>query len=222
MELSKLILDFVKVLIWPVTTIGLVLIFRSQLVALLSRLRKADLPGGVSINFEKQIQEVKQLSEKVGALPTPTDRPKPPAIPLTEANARMISLELRPSPSGLDMTYYRDIALNDPTLALAGLRIELEIMAKNLARGFKIPIRETESIGRLLSRLKAEGSITNEQLQLTRKILDVCNQAVHGRTVTKEEAEEVITAAEVLTQQYLNWLSWGFPDNWTPRGNASR
>ncbi|MFZ0037430.1 MAG: hypothetical protein WAK91_08420 [Candidatus Acidiferrales bacterium] len=118
------------------------------------------------------------------------------------------------------MNYYREIAQNDPTLALAGLRIELEVLANNIARGFKLVTRNNEPLSSLLYRLKAEGAITLEQLKLTRKILSICNQAVHGRAVTKQEAEEVIDAASVLAQQYLNWLSWGFPDNWTPKGNG--
>ena len=40
-------------------------------------------------------------------------------------------------------------------------------------------------------------------------------------TPTREEDypewyQEVIKAAEVLFEQYLAWLSWGFDDNWKP------
>jgi len=120
------------------------------------------------------------------------------------------------------MAYYREIAQSDPTLALAGLRIELEVMANNIAVGFKLAPRKNEPLSSLLSRLKDQSAITSDQLQLTRKILNLSNQAVHGRSVTKEEAEEVIDAARVLAEQYLSWLSWGFPDNWKPKQNSSR
>jgi hypothetical protein len=217
MELTKLVLEFLRVLAWPITTLVLALIFRAPIRAVLSRLRKAGLPGGVSIDFQEQIHEVKELSQNVEAQPPPADRPKLPAIPLTEANARMISVGLRPTASGLDMAYYREIAQRDPTLALAGLRIELEVMAYNIAIGFKLAARKHEPLSSLLSRLKEHGAITSDQLQLTKKILSLSNQAVHGRSVTKGEAEEVIDAARVLAEQYLNWLSWGFADNWKPR-----
>jgi hypothetical protein len=198
MELAKLILEFIWALAWPVTALVLALIFRAPLRAVLSRVRKAGLPGGVSIDFQEQILEAKELSEKVESLPPPPDRPKVPAIPLTEANARMISVGLRPTASGLDMDYYREIAESDPTLALAGLRIELEVMANNIANGFKLTPRKRESLSSLLSRLKDHGAITSDQLQLTRKILSLSNQAVHGRSVTKEEAEEVFDTARAL------------------------
>src|SRR5437016_12438736 len=126
MELAKLILEYVKVLAWPTTTIIFVIAFRTPLTAILARLRKAALPGGVSIDFQEEIQKAKELSRQVDAVPVPADRRRTPAIPLTEANARMIGLGLQPVSSGLDMSYYREIAESDPTLALAGLRIELE------------------------------------------------------------------------------------------------
>jgi hypothetical protein len=171
MELAKLVLEYVKVLAWPITTMVLVVAFRTPLKAILSRLRKAALPGGVSIDFQEEIQEAKELSRQVDALPAPADRRKAPAIPLTEANARMIALGLQPVSSGLDMSYYREIAEHDPTLALAGLRIELETLAKNIAVGFKVEHKKNESVSSLLQRLLGRGGITREQAELAAKYL---------------------------------------------------
>ena len=129
----------------------------------------------------------------------------------------MLQLGLRPSPSGLDMSYYRSLADQDPNLALAGLRIEIDILARNLAKGFKVPVNDRESGARLIRRLYDGGSVTSEQMQLTMKVLQVCDAAVHGTPVSREEADDVIGLAEVLADQYLAWLSWGFDDGWTPR-----
>jgi hypothetical protein len=141
MEVAKLILEFVRALAWPIAALVLALLFRAPVSMVLSRLRKAGLPGGVSIDFQQGIQEIKQVSREVEALPPPADRPKRPAIPQTEANARMIALGLKPTSSGLDISYYREIAESDPILALAGLRIEIEVLARNLATGFKLEFR---------------------------------------------------------------------------------
>ena len=100
------------------------------------------------------------------------------------------------------MQYYRDCAW-DPNLALAGLRIELEILANNLADGFNLSNPRFEPVARLLSRLVEHGAITNEQLQLTKRIVRLCNQAVHGSRVTREEADEVIDLASVLRSNNL-------------------
>ena len=188
------------------------------MVALLQRIRHADLPGGVGIDLDQEIKEAKALSAKVQEQPVPADKQRGrPTIPLTEANSRMLQLGLRPSPSGLDMSYYRSLADQDPNLALAGLRIEIDILARNLAKGFKVPVNDRESGARLIRRLYDGGSVTSEQMQLTMKVLQVCNAAVHGTPVSREEADDVIGLAEVLADQYLAWLSSGFDDGWTPR-----
>lgn len=217
MEVTKLILEFVRALAWPVTALTLALLFRAPLSMILNRLRKAGLPGGVSIDFQEQIQEAKEISKEVGALPPPSDRPKRPTIPQTEANARMVALGLKPTSSGLDISYYREIAQSDPTLALAGLRIEIEVLANNLAAGFKLEPRKGESVRSLLRRLREKGAITAEQMDLARRVLDICNRAIHGQSVTREEALDVIEAASVLAKDFLEWLSWGFDDNWVPK-----
>jgi hypothetical protein len=112
---------------------------------------------------------------------------------------------------------YRKIAESDPTLALAGLRIEIEILAKNLATGFKLDEPKTaEPITSLLRRLREKGAITAEQADLARRILTLCNRAIHGQGMSREEALDVIDAASVIASDFLKWLSWGFDDNCSP------
>jgi hypothetical protein len=188
---------------------------RSEIKRLLARLRKAALPGGISVDLQEEVQEVKQLSLKVESAPT-EDRKKKPGIPLTEANARMMKLGLAPMLSGLDTSYYRSMAETDPVLALAGLRIDLETMMRNVAIGFKLKTAASGPVPRVLARLREAGAITPDQMRLAQNIFSVCNQAMHGRFVSRGEAEEVIKAAEILFRQYLAWLSWGFGDDWTP------
>jgi hypothetical protein len=222
MEVAKLILEYVKAIAWPFAAFAIALMFRREIRAILARIRKAALPGGVSIDFEEQIRETTELATRIEATPAPPNRPRVAGVPLTDANSRMIALGLKPTPSGLDMTYYRTIAAQDPTLALAGLRIELEIIAKNLAKGFKMDVPEHESPSRLLRRLRETSAITQDQLALGLKILTLANQAVHGRTVSQREAEEILEAAQVLVDDYLSWLSWGFQDGWVSPGGANR
>jgi len=216
MEVAKLILEYVKALIWPTAALLLAWIFKLEIRAALARIRKAELPGGVSVDFENQILETKELAARVETAQPPPNRPQSAVLPLTEANSRMIALGLTPTPSGLDMNYYKDIALRDPTLALAGLRIELEILTRNLAKGFKINLSGYESPSQILRRLRDAGAITPDQFALGRKILTLANQAVHGRTVSQRESEEIIEAAKALVDDYLAWLSWGFGGDWKP------
>jgi hypothetical protein len=216
MEIAKLILEYLKVLAWPSTSLLLALLFRAEIRKLMARLRKAVLPGGVSLELEEQIQQVRILTERVESEPPPHNRPKTPGILLTEANARMIHLGLQPTMSGLDMSYYRNLATTDPILSLAGVRIELETLARNLAKGYKLPFGLTEPVNRVLVALRDASAITPGQMELAQYVLRLCNQAVHGMAISREQAEEVIDALGVLAEDYLAWLSWGFPDNWQP------
>jgi hypothetical protein len=217
-EVAKLVVEYLRVLIWPAVAIIICLVFRRHVINLLNRIRHAELPGGVAVDLDQEIREVKALSVQIQEKPPSPDKKQGrPAIPLTEANARMIQLGLRPSPSGLDMSYYRNLAERDPNVALAGLRIEIDIMAGNLAKGFHVLMSDRDYGGRLIRKLYDSGALTSEQMQLTMKVLKVCNAAVHGTSLSREEADDVINSAEVLSDQYLIWLSWGFDDGWKPR-----
>jgi len=216
MEIAKLVLEYVKALAWPVTVLALSFYFHSEINKVLARLRKAVLPGGLSVDLQEEVHEVKELSEKVESAAQPEDRKRTPGIPKTEANARMIQLGLRPSPSGLDLSYYREIAERDPILALAGLRIELETWFRNVAQGSKVGTKPHDSMNSILARLRDASAVTPDQVMLARRVLSFCNQAIHGGAVSREQALDIIGAASVLAGDYLSWLSWNFDDNWKP------
>ncbi|MFG6101461.1 hypothetical protein U2F10_04365 [Leptothoe sp. EHU-05/26/07-4] len=129
----------------------------------------------------------------------------------------MIKLGLQPSPSGLNVNYYRDLVEDDPNLALAGLRLEVDVLAKNLATGFGIDVTPKDSGGRLIKKLHDAGSITLQQAQLIQKILKLANAGIDGTSVSYREASQIINIAGVLVNQYIAWLSWGFDDGWQPR-----
>lgn len=217
MDIAKLVLEYVRALVWPATVLVVLLLFRKELAALLVRLRKAALPGGVTLDFPEEVQAARSLSEEVRKAQKSPEQKRGPALPLNEVNARLLSLKLQPSPSGLDFSYYRTLAEQDPNLALAGLRMEVETMARNLAVGFKVTLGTRDSAGRLLRRLLQAGAVTSKQVELGESILNLCNQALHGTRVSLSEAEAVIDVAEVLREQYISWLSWGFPDGWQPK-----
>jgi hypothetical protein len=181
-------------------------------------LKGAGLPGGVSLDFDREVRDAQALSRDVANAPPKTPQPSTPMLPVTEVNARMLTLGLQPSPSGLDMNRYFELAQQDPNLALAGLRMEVDILARNLARGFKLDVNPRDSAGALLRRLLDRNAITADQYGLAQQIVRLCNAAVHGTRVSREEAEAVIDAAKVLAKDYLAWLSWGFDDDWTPHG----
>ena len=183
----------------------------------MKKIKRLELPGGTSVEtFPEVLEEAKDLSNKFKEEKRPIEEKKHPAIPLTEANARMLNLGLAPSPSGLELSHYRILAEQDPNLALAGLRIETEAMLKNVAKGFKVSISERDGAGIISQKLRERGAITPYQYELINSILKLCNAAVHGQKVTLMQAEEILNIFEVLRDYYISWLSWGFNDDWKP------
>ena len=210
LKVAEMVLKYLTALAWPAVVLTLAFGFRKHLADIVSRLKNADLPGGVKINLQETIKEAEKLSVDISEVEIPKNKRGTPAIPVTEANARMIANDLRPSPSGLDLNYYRDLAQQDPNIALAGLRIELELMTNNLAKGFKVEITPRSTIGRLARDLHRNNAITSDQRELIGKVSSVCNAAAHGQPLTFDEAIQTIDSAEVLAEQYISWLSWGF------------
>lgn len=216
MEVAQLTLEFIQTLIWPAVTMFALLLFRQPLGTILHRLKGAGLPGGISLDFDQETRKAQSLSRDVAESSRNPPDDSTPVIPLTEANARMLTLGLQPSPSGLDMNRYSEMVQQDPNVALAGLRIELEILARNLAKGFNVDVSERDSTAQLLRKLLEKNSITLDHYELAKKVVQLCNAAIHGTRVSKEAAERVIDVARVLTNDYLQWLSWGFEDGWAP------
>ncbi len=214
MEIFKLILDYIEVLIWPAIVFYCLNLFKDQIGGFFARIEKADLPGGISLKaFQEQIELGKELSVEVREeKSTKQDKPGFSAIPINEANARMLNSGLSPSPSGLELSEYRILAQQDPNLALAGIRMEVEIMLKNLAKGFEIPLKDVFSAGIIVKKLQEKGAITQSQTQLISTVIKLCNLAVHGHKVTLSEAEDILEITEILRDDYISWLSWGFPN----------
>ena len=213
-ELLKIILDFIGEIVWPVTALIIIYFFRKEITKFLDKAKKLELPGGFSVEtIDKEILEAKELSNEVKQERKPETQKaidQMTSINETEANKRMIKLGFIPSPSGLDLNYYRSLVDTDPRLGLIGLRADLETMLKNLAKGFKVLISDKDSASRIISKLADSGAITSRQNQLINSLFKICNSAAHGALISKEQALEVLDIGEVLVMEYIAWLYWGF------------
>jgi hypothetical protein len=204
MGIAEMILKYLTVLVWPITILVLVFAFKFQIESVLDRLQKAVLPGGISV----EIQETKKLSEKVRRKKAEVPLKKTaPTIPLNEANAAMLNRGLSPSPSGFDFSKYRELAEQDPNLALAGLRMEIENILKNYSEGSGGSRCSGESAGVVSRELYERNILSSEQHKLITNIINLCNMAVHGKKVTREQAEDLIDVSLGLVDDYMEWLS---------------
>lgn len=138
----------------------LVLLVIAVLPWLAPLFKSVELPGGVKI-------ELQDLQEA-------TDRVK---------EAGLLNPEAGTKPS-VDYSF-QAIATEDPNLALAGVRIELEKRLRQLAvvRGYEQDAAKARSIKGLLLLLSTRGLIRSDEFISLEELIELLNKAVHGADV---------------------------------------
>ena len=125
--------------------------------------KSLELPGGWKLEFQ-ELLAAKERADKAGLL-----------SPAVDASAvQKYSFQL--------------VADEDPNLALAGLRIELERRLVQIAESHKIP-SQRRSVGQLLRILSEHELLTQEERSILSDILSLLNGAVHGASVDSRAAD---------------------------------
>ncbi len=207
MDIAKLVLEFLKVLIWPTAVLTSFIIFRAELKSLAESLRRIKLPGGTELEWQQKIKAAEEAAEKVENSPRVLE-----STNVKNDLATFVSQSykhgLLASPSNYDFNYYREIAERDRNLSLAGLRMELERMLQNMANFFNIEYDKMRtSTGRLSRLLEKEDIFEKTESELLGSIISVANAALHGREVSLFDADRTIESAEVFLDFYVAFMS---------------
>lgn len=103
---------------------------------------------------------------------------------------------------------------SDPNLSLAALRIEIEKVLEKATNRF-FDIHKGKKVGNrfYLSKLLEEDVISDEQGEALNAIVNMCDKAVHGAQVSKEEAREIIVLTERLNKSFSVGYSINFEAN---------
>ena len=209
-EWLNFICNLLQIISWPIVVLIIFFFLKRPIISFVSHINEAEFPGGIKLKtIPKEIEKAESIKDRIENEPK-KDKMEIPQESRVNINERMKKLGLEPSPSNLDMNYYTKIIELDPNIALAGLRIDLEIMLRNLAKGFNLETKNIYSasyLGRLLIDTKA---IDFDQYQLINSIINICNAAVHGQKITKKQAIKVLEMTPVLINDYISWLYWGF------------
>ncbi|HID30653.1 MAG TPA: hypothetical protein EYP19_11695 [Desulfobacterales bacterium] len=83
---------------------------------------------------------------------------------------------------------FQVIAEDDPNLALAGLRIEIEKRLLQLAESREIRVQKA-SVGRLMRLLVEQGVLTQEEYGVLADMIGLLNSAVHGASVDRRAVD---------------------------------
>ena len=161
--LGALLLALVH-LLWPSLTIDsitLSLVVIAVLPWLAPLLKTLKLPGGLEVEF-KELEATEARLEKSGLLP-----PKEKTAPLAHS--------------------FLSVAREDPRLALAGLRIEIEKrLAALVEKSGGRP--RVKGVGGYLYHLRDSGVLTQEQQSVLADMVGILNSAVHGGEVRNDIA----------------------------------
>jgi hypothetical protein len=157
-----------------------VVILLSPFVAALKRLKIGE--------FEAEIdpEEVKNLAEEVSQ-----------KVPVIQTEETLLDEE-----SGSVGETIRDLARNDPVVALAKLRIELERTTNRLysrSNGERNLPRHIP-LGNLVRELAVKQIIPSNLAQPIKDVLALCNRAVHGEAIRDQDARSVIESGVELLQ----------------------
>lgn len=153
-------------IIWPSLTIDAItvtLIFIALVPWLAPLFKSLELPGGWKIEFQ-DLERARTKADKAGLLT---------AAPRNESE-RQYSFQL--------------VAQEDPKLALAGLRIEIEKRLNEIAESNGINAGKA-SVGRLLRTLGERELLSQEQRSVLSDMVGLLNAAVHGGEIDNRAAE---------------------------------
>lgn len=151
---------------WPDLTIDaitVILIFIALVPWLAPLFKSLEFPGGWKIEF-RDFERVRDKAYKVGLL-SPHRKVAPD---------KMYSFQL--------------VAEDDPKLALAGLRIEIEKRLNEIAESSGTEIKHA-GIRRLMDVLRNQEQLTQEQHSVLADLIGLLNAAVHGGDIDDRAAE---------------------------------
>lgn len=156
-------------IIWPnlsIDAITLVLLIIAIIPWLAPVIKSFELPGGYKIEL-KELETAKDKVEKAGLLSKEDESPSIPQFS------------------------FQMVANEDPNLALAGLRIEIERRLNEIAESRKINA-DKKGIRQLLDVLSNQNVLTNEERGVLADLSGLLNRAVHGAEVDNRAAQWAI------------------------------
>ena len=167
-SLGALLLALVHI-IWPtlaIDAIALALVVIAVLPWLAPLVKSLELPGGWKVEFQ-ELQKAASRAETAGLL--------------------------APEPNKSDLVFsFQSVATQDPNLALAGLRIEIEKRLSSLVEIHGLGSRRPMGVGQALRALAQAEVLTSEERSILADMVNMLNAAVHGAEVDTRAANWAI------------------------------
>lgn len=183
--------------VFKVSGITILILFILSIPFVAQYLRKAKFPGA-EFEFKEEIRETQELVKKsVEQAEKAESAGKRKILPFETFNLSVV----------------RELLNSDPVLALAALRIEIEKKLRSAADFLDLPTRDKLPIFKLIEGVSRKEMLSFEQITALRKIVNMCNKAIHGSLISGEEAKEIIDLAEKLNKAFSIGYSIDFSPN---------
>lgn len=182
----------VAAILWPLTVVAIVALFRAEISDLLRRLRKGKVLGQ-EIELDRSIAELERGAEELAS------RPLPPIAASDPAKARPVG----ETPSGIerDTAEILEMAGTSPKAALMQLSATIEREARRLlaATGHADEIPRAASLRAMVEALERATSLQRGTLDVVRNFAEVRNRIIHGhQDVSNDEVLRAIDAGLII------------------------
>jgi len=206
MEVAKLVLEYIKVMVWPFVTLVAIYNFKPELAGLFSSIKKLKLPGGTEIDWEEMVEEAEEAAESI------KNPRRELSVEVAEEKAfieQSIRHGLDLSPSNYNFSFYLEMAEKDYHLALVGVRIEIEKILRNMALFFALEMSTKPTINNLLRELRRESILEEDEYKLLQSVIKLANEAAHANNVHEAHAIRAIESAKAFVDHYIPFMTGG-------------
>ncbi|MFD9773757.1 hypothetical protein ACFWXE_26055 [[Kitasatospora] papulosa] len=210
----KLLLEYIKVFLWPIVVLTLGLVFRKQLAGLARNIDSVETPiGGVTFQRQAEViaQEAAEIEGEMAAeISEPTRQSESREI---EGEADGVAPVFMPPQTSHGISALLVLAQSDPTAAVLRAWRDLEAALTDVAAPFAANRR---SPGAMIKKAELQGYLPGNLARVANDLRELRNRVVHEGDVslTAEGAATYVTA----TQSVLEALTLAR----TPRARAVR
>lgn len=154
-------------------------------------LKKAKIPGA-EFEFKEEISRVKEAIKVVNKEENSLSDENLVLDLNSDMRTRVI----------FNLVNAKRFIYEDRSLALASLRIEIESRLKHTAAQLGLINDEFVPLARIMDLLFETKNIRESQYKVLKKIIHICNMAVHGQIISQEESLEVLELVEVFNNSF--------------------
>jgi len=175
-------LNLITIKVDSTSILLLIIMLISPFVTTIKKIKYGDFEAEID---SKEIQKIKLDVEKNIDIKESNEESQPESFAITNA--------------------IQELAVSDPVIALAKIRIELEKILNRLVRSTSIETKNIIPLGRLVHTLVNQEVISQQIGKSLSEVISICNRAIHGEYISEENTNTIIEISIELIEN-LYWI----------------